>query len=138
MSKYLFVYGTLRPALAPPEMIGAVHQLRPVGPAKLRGRLYDLGQYPGAIPDAASDTFISGEVFELPEDPNVLASLDAYEGFDPARPRESLFVRTETLVTLSDGRGLTCWIYLYNRIPTAAPLIAGGDYAEARAAKRGS
>jgi len=130
MSEYLFAYGTLRAGLAPPEMADAVGQLRFIGPARVRGRLYDLGQYPGAALDEAAASFISGEVFELPRGSNLLNLLDAYEGFDAADHQASLFIRTKTRAALFDGSQLECWIYVYNRIPAAASFIASGDYAE--------
>jgi len=71
---------------------------------------------------------IRGKVFELPEDEQVLSSIDAYEGFDPNHPRGSLFVRKRWPVTLEDGSRMTCWIYAYNRKPGDARLIASGSY----------
>src|SRR5437588_543686 len=136
MSEYLFVYGTLRPELAPDEVADAVHQLRRIGAATVRGQLYDLGEYPGAILDASANTTISGEVFELPDDQTVLAALDEYEGFNPNDSEASLFVRIKCQVTLSDGRKLESWIYVYNRSPEQMPLLTSGDYAKIQAAKR--
>lgn len=136
MSEYLFVYGTLQPDIAPPEIANTVRQLRPIGSAFVRGRLYDLGEYPGVILDASSDTTISGEVFELPDDQTVLTTLDEYEGFNPSDHEASLFVRIKCLVILSDGRKLESWIYVYNRSPEQMPLVTSGDYAKLQAAKR--
>lgn len=136
MSEYLFVYGTLRPEVAPPEVADAVHQLRPVGAASVRGHLYDLGEYPGAILDASANTTIAGELFELPDDQAILAALDDYEGFDCNDPEASLFVRIKCLVTLSDGRKLESWIYVYNRSPEQMPLVTSGDYTKLHTAKR--
>jgi gamma-glutamylcyclotransferase (GGCT)/AIG2-like uncharacterized protein YtfP len=73
-----------------------------------------------------------GQVFELPDDPGVLTRLDDYEGFDPSRPRGSLFVRKRCLVRLNNGQKLACWIYTYNRRPGAAPPVAGGNYSKVR------
>lgn len=134
MSDYLFVYGSLLPGEAGANNVSVVQQLLRLGPAYARGRLYDLGEYAGAILDAAADTEIAGEVFELPADPAVLAALDAYEGYDPAGPKDCLFVRLQTPVRLPDGRKINSWIYAYNRQPGRAPLIADGDYRKSRAA----
>lgn len=111
-SGYLFVYGTLRPGHAPPGIATHVARLREVGHASVPGRTYDLGEYPGAVLDASSGTTIAGTVLALPDDPGVLAALDAYEGFDPGSPARSLFLRVRTPVTLADGQTLECWMYV--------------------------
>ncbi len=128
MNRHLFVYGTLTPSRAPAEISAAVRRLKRVGAASVRGRLYDLGEYPGAVLSRTSPSVIKGQVFELPEDQQVLDSIDTYEGFDPDHPRGSLFVRKRWPVTLADGSRMTCWIYAYNRKPGDARLIASGSY----------
>ena len=125
MSEYLFTYGTLRPGRAPGEINAVMAKLRVVGAGRLRGLLYDLGAYPGAVLDPAAAEF-EGTVFELPDGAEILPQLDAYEEFDPGAP-ESLFVRELHAVTLDSGGTLMCWIYVYNRDPAGAPIIAGGQ-----------
>jgi gamma-glutamylcyclotransferase (GGCT)/AIG2-like uncharacterized protein YtfP len=129
MSDYLFVYGTLLPEYAPDEISKAVDQMQVIGQGQIRGRLYDLGDYPGAILDRSSDAVISGQVFELPDDEDVIASLDRYEGFYPEDRQGSLFIRTRTRALLLDGRELECWVYVYNGIPHPSSLISSGQYA---------
>ena len=132
MKSYLFAYGTLLPGHAPSEIATSVNRLRSIGRGRIHGRLYDLGEFPGAIVDATADTAVSGEIFELPEDPAVLRSLDEYEGYDPADPEASLFVRKECVIELPDGRDLDCWVYVYNRDPGRAPLMRSGVYTAVR------
>jgi gamma-glutamylcyclotransferase (GGCT)/AIG2-like uncharacterized protein YtfP len=129
--RYLFSYGTLLPRLAPPEIAPTVRRFRRVGRGVVRGKLYDLGNYPGAILSRGSPTVV-GQVFELPDDPGVLTRLDDYEGFDPSRPQGSLFVRKRCLVRLNNGQKLACWIYTYNRPLGAARPLPGGNYPRAR------
>ena len=83
MRDHLFVYGTLKAGLAPSEMSLIVEKLRPIANATVRGLLYDLGEYPGAILNPDSERNITGLVLELPDDPDVLVQLDQYEQFDP-------------------------------------------------------
>jgi gamma-glutamylcyclotransferase (GGCT)/AIG2-like uncharacterized protein YtfP len=136
MSQYLFLYGTLLPGQAPAELAEVISRLRPIGPGYIHGFLYDLGEYPGAVLAPPTGATISGHVFELPFDGDVLASLDEYEGFDPDNPEGSLFIRTKSLVTLQDGSQLECWVYLYNRDPKSAPLVVGGDYLRSKGAEQ--
>lgn len=91
MSRYIFIYGTLLPETTPDGVADAVESLRFVGKARVRGRLYDLGEYPGAVLDASSRREIIGRVFALPEDEEVLKALDVYEGFNPQDRENSLF-----------------------------------------------
>jgi gamma-glutamylcyclotransferase (GGCT)/AIG2-like uncharacterized protein YtfP len=136
VSGHLFVYGTLLPDLAPESVRELVGRLRPRGPASVPGRLCDLGPFPGAILSDEAATGVQGQVFELPDDPGLLAALDAYEGFDPRRPEASLFVRVGRTVTLADGGTVSCWVYVYNDNPGDAPLIEGGDYRRWLAARK--
>jgi gamma-glutamylcyclotransferase (GGCT)/AIG2-like uncharacterized protein YtfP len=130
MTNYLFLYGTLLPHLAPSVIAPAVARLRRVGEARVRGALYHLGGFPGAIPDEGADGQIHGIVFELPDDEGVLAALDDYEEFDPGNVEESQFVRRQHPATLATGEELRCWIYVYNREPGSAARILSGRYSE--------
>lgn len=126
MSEYLFSYGTLQPGRAPKEIAAAVARLRAVGKGRVRGVLYDLGEYPGAVLDETAAAEIEGTIFELPAGADVLRQPDAYEEFDPASPMSSLYIRVLHPVTLDSGGVLMCWIYVYNRDPECARVVQGG------------
>lgn len=128
--RYLFSYGTLSPRLAPPEIEPTVRRLRRVGKGFVHGQLFDLGEYPGAIL-SRNGSRIAGQIFELPDDPEVLNRLDEYEGFDRSDPKASLFVRKRRYVQLQDGRKFFCWIYSYNR-PVKSARRLGEAYKKAR------
>jgi gamma-glutamylcyclotransferase (GGCT)/AIG2-like uncharacterized protein YtfP len=128
MPDHLFVYGSLRPALAPSSVQPLLERMVPLGPASIPGRLYDLGLYPAALLDPAAETCILGEVFRLPDARAMLAALDAYEDFDPADPAASLYLRVRHPATLADGSQLLCWVYVYTLAPQNAVLIPDGDY----------
>ena len=81
-----------------------------IGEARVAGRLYDLGRYPGARPGAES---IVGDVFEVPE--SLLPTLDDYEGPE--------FERALAPTSLS----IDCWIYWYVGKSPGRP-IASGDW----------
>jgi gamma-glutamylcyclotransferase (GGCT)/AIG2-like uncharacterized protein YtfP len=115
MADLLFVYGTLHPDRAPASILPTVRLLTPVGSATVQGTLYQFAGYPGLLIPGPSPREISGELFALPPDPTVLASLDEYEDFRPRDPAASLFLRVETRATRSDGSLLRCWVYIYNR-----------------------
>jgi gamma-glutamylcyclotransferase (GGCT)/AIG2-like uncharacterized protein YtfP len=137
MADHLFVYGSLRPALAPLTVQPLLARLIPLGPASMPGRLYDLGRYSAALLDPAAETRIHGEVFQLPDAPDMLAALDDYEHFDPADPAASLYLRVRHLATLANGSQLLCWVYVYTLPPRDAVLIPDGDYVRWRTLHRG-
>jgi gamma-glutamylcyclotransferase (GGCT)/AIG2-like uncharacterized protein YtfP len=126
MSDYLFAYGTLQPGLAPPRIAPLAVKLRPVGKGFVRGVLYDLGNYAGAVPDPNAKGRIAGTVMQLPEDKTFLGRLDTYEGFDPAAPETSEYIRERYTVELAEGGTLECWFYRYNRKPDETRMIASG------------
>lgn len=134
MSQHLFLYGTLLPSEAPQEIASIVKRFRRLGSAHVRGRLYDFGEFPGAVLDPASRTMIHGELVALPSDERVLEALDQYEEFDSSDPKGSLFVRTKAKVRMANGSSREGWIYVYNKSPGKAKLVRGGDYLRSKVA----
>jgi len=130
MKKYLFVYGTLMDEFAPPEIAETVRKFEYVGNGFVYGRLYDLGEYPGAILDNKTESKIFGRVYQFVPDLSILQKLDDYEGFSPHQSSSNLFVRKEIPITLKDGRKINGWIYEYNRSVEPSTLIKSGDYSE--------
>jgi gamma-glutamylcyclotransferase (GGCT)/AIG2-like uncharacterized protein YtfP len=126
MSQYLFAYGTLQPGRTPQKIAHLAAKLRPVGEGFVRGVLYDLGGYPGAVPDTSATGRIFGTVMELPEDPEILPKLDAYEECDPQSPATSEYVREFQIVELASGGTLECWFYRYNGKPDPKTVIEDG------------
>lgn len=126
----LFVYGTLRRGYSLHEHL-AEGSSRFVGRGRIKGRLYDLGEYPGAIPVDAPGEEIAGELYQLGDPERQLPKLDELEEFDPAKPEQSLFVRRLADVDLDNGQRVKAWVYFLPRRPGKARLIAGGDYARA-------
>lgn len=127
MSEYLFVYGSLKRGFGGKEASELANQMKWIGTAQVPGRLYDLGKYVGAIVEKDLDLFVKGELLEIP-DSSVLKRLDEYEEYNPARVLSCLFVRQQVRARVEDGRHVDAWIYVYNRDPGDAPVIASGEY----------
>jgi gamma-glutamylcyclotransferase (GGCT)/AIG2-like uncharacterized protein YtfP len=132
MSDFLFAYGTLQPGCVPAKIARLAKKLRPLGVGFVHGAVYDLGRYPGAIADALSKGEIFGTVMELPEDPDFLRELDAYEGYDPQEPKTSEYIRERQTVEMSDGRSVDCWFYRFNGKADPARAIASGVWSRKR------
>lgn len=109
-------------------MSGVIAKLRLYGEGSVRGVLYDLGDYPGAVLNPASKSSVHGTGFQLPDTSTVLDALDRYEDYDPASPGTSQFVRKLCSVTLYDGAVVACWIYEFNGNTKGTPIIASGHY----------
>lgn len=124
MSEWLFVYGTLRPCVAIPMARWLATAAQYVGPARVRGRLYDLGPYPGMRAALGPREWVVGDVYRVAS-PRVLRVLDRYEAGTRVRPQ---FTRVRCPVRLRRGGSRAAWVYLYRRGVRTAPRIVGGDY----------
>jgi gamma-glutamylcyclotransferase (GGCT)/AIG2-like uncharacterized protein YtfP len=129
-SNMLFVYGTLRRGFA---LHGALQRsgAKLEGKGRIRARLFDLGDYPGAVPAIKSTDFVEGELYQLDSPSKQLSVLDGIEEFDPKRAKTSLFRRRLVSVRLASGRKTKAWAYFLNRRPRHARLVPHGDYAAA-------
>lgn len=133
-SPALFIYGSLLTRGAGPSVnrLLARHG-RCLGDGHMRGRLYQLNGYPGAVVSPRREDKVFGKVIRLRNVSRVTAALDAYEAYLPDRPRASEFIRTRTMVTLAhSGRRLPAWVYLYNGSIRYKRRIATGRYNAAR------
>jgi gamma-glutamylcyclotransferase (GGCT)/AIG2-like uncharacterized protein YtfP len=99
----LFVYGTLR--RGSPNKYADLLQANAqfLGNARMRGRLLQFANYPGAVLSDQPGEWVPGELYEL-QNPSILSILDKYEG--------SEFKRVQTTVSLDDGPALETWAYL--------------------------
>lgn len=123
---YLFVYGSL---LDNDNEFG--HYLknnsRCISKGSFTGLLYDMGEYPGAIYDAAANNKVFGDVVLLNSNPGILNIIDEYEGYGDTQPQPYLFVRKLLPIQTLTGT-LNCWVYLYNLPVTGHRQITSGRY----------
>ncbi len=124
----LFVYGTLRKGF---RSHGLLQRFRPrlLGSGHVPGRLYDLGDYPGAAEGAGDVDRIHGELYWLPRADAAFKVLDSFEGFDPAKPGLNEYSRKETKVTMAGGGRIRAWIYWLSRAHACGRRIPSGNYA---------
>ncbi len=128
METYLFVYGTLRKgfSLLIPERIAA--DIEWVGYSKVQGKLYDIGKYPGAVPDDAGDTFINGEIIRIKTPVKVFEYLDNYEDYHAEDAQASEYCRKKQWFIIEDGARIEAWIYWYNFPVNGKKRIIENDY----------
>lgn len=123
----VFVYGTLRRGADHPMAERLARESEHVGGATWRGRLYSLGPYPAAVRQAGHFV-VTGDVFRLPPDSDLLAALDAYEDLGPTVPPSDRYVREVDHVMLDDGQRVRCWIYRYLGPVAPRAWIPSGDW----------
>lgn len=93
-------------------------------PCVLRGTLYDTGWgYPAFVPDADGGE-VKAELLTVTAD--TLARMDELEGY----PR--LYRREVILTVLGDGSIEVTMVYVMNKLPRGAIVIASGDWREHR------
>jgi gamma-glutamylcyclotransferase (GGCT)/AIG2-like uncharacterized protein YtfP len=125
-NRYLFVYGTLLDESNPYAAYLKEHS-HFYDEGRLRGRLYNIGNYPGAVLQDDSDSCVHGSIFLIDEPKTVLKELDDYEGFGDPFLQPNEFIRKLVEVE-ARGMILKCWVYLYNLPVNSLPQISSGDY----------
>ena len=127
----LFVYGTLMSTVSVPLGRSMRSRLRLesslLGPARIHGRLYDLGSYPGLVVSNNPSDHVYGEVFELHEPSNTLPWLDDYEGIGSSKASDDLYIR-ETRTVWLETRTAEAWVYIFNGSIEQARHVSGGRW----------
>lgn len=132
----LFVYGSLLSGFHHPAYRYISDHFQFLGAGRVRGLLFDMGDYPAALP-CAEDRFIIGELYAL-KNPDefswVMAQLDDYEGVDGEEGAPPLYRRDRVTVLLDHG-SVQSWIYWYCGDTTGKPEILSGDVLAYRKSK---
>jgi gamma-glutamylcyclotransferase (GGCT)/AIG2-like uncharacterized protein YtfP len=128
MTTQLFVYGTLRKGSRNSMHHMLAQGATLVGRARMRGRLFDLGEYPGFVPSDTVPEWVHGELYALANSAQMLARLDAYEGCSPGDPRPHEFERLRREVRMESGASVQAWVYVYARSVSGRAQIVSGDY----------
>ena len=127
-SHYVFVYGSLRSGFQSPAYEYISRYFNFFGDARVKGKLFDLGDYPGGIP-TQEDSFIIGELYIVKEDSEfswAIAQLDDYEGV-VVEPNERPLYRREIVDVFVNDAIVPAWIYWYNGDVSGKPVIQSGD-----------
>jgi gamma-glutamylcyclotransferase (GGCT)/AIG2-like uncharacterized protein YtfP len=127
----LFVYGSLRRGFRSPAYEYISRFFDYGGEGKVRGKLFDMGSYPAAIP-TNENNFINGELYNIknPADFSwAIGQLDDYEGVSVEPDEVQLYRREITEVHVSGGM-VHAWIYWYNGDVHGRMIISSGDLLE--------
>jgi gamma-glutamylcyclotransferase (GGCT)/AIG2-like uncharacterized protein YtfP len=127
MSQYLFVYGTLKRRSRHPMARRLAESARHVGAAKIAGRLYDLGRFPGLKEPRSPHDCVQGDVYDLGENSEqTLQDMDTYENAESPPPMP--YERKLAIAVLEDGQEMTAWVYWYHGDVREEQFIASGSF----------
>lgn len=124
----LFVYGSLRSGFKSPAFEYISCYFTFIGNGKVKGILYDMGEYPAAKP-TEEEQCIVGELYAINNNDEfsfAMAQLDDYEGVIAEDGAEPLFKRETTTVYVGD-KIVEAWIYWFNGNTNNKPIIESGD-----------
>ncbi|ABI78341.1 conserved hypothetical protein [Hyphomonas neptunium ATCC 15444] len=119
-------YGLLKQGAAgAPDELGLELAGEFLGACRFRGRMLDLGGFPGVV---AGDTLCHGAVWRV-KDVSVVPAMDAFEDVtdDPAT---SLYLRGRVPVLDEAGAetGEQGWIYIYNQKTDGFAILPDGNW----------
>lgn len=127
----LFVYGSLRKGFHSYAYEYISRFFTFAGDARVRGKLYDMGSYPAAVP-SGDESYIVGELY-LVKNPAefswAIGQLDDYEGVSVEADEVQLY-RRELIEAEFSGQTVPAWIYWFNGDVSGKPVIASGDMME--------
>jgi len=133
---HLFVYGSLRSGFRSPAYEYISRYFSFAGNAKVKGKLYDLGAYPAAIP-FDGEVYITGELYKVKDEAEfswAIGQLDDYEGISVEQGETAMY-RRDLVEVFSNDEKVKAWIYWYSGDVAGYPLIESGDivqYMESR------
>ena len=130
-SYFVFVYGSLLSGFQSDAYSYISQYFNLFGQAKVKGKLYDTGEFPAAVP-VLDDSFITGELYLVKNEKEfswAIAQLDDYEGVLVEKHEQPLYRREIVDVFINDAI-VPAWIYWYNGDESGRPEIASGDMME--------
>lgn len=130
---WFFFYGTLTEDHDNPITRQVLPFLEGGRPASVRGRLRAVRTRDGWYPVLRTGPgWVAGRLYRMGVNFSVkqLRLLDAYENFDPQRPRRSEYVRRPMQVRGIRSGAVMAQVYVHNRPwHPGLPIVAGGDFA---------
>ncbi len=122
----VFVYGTLRPGGAAADKMV---ECRWLGPATVKGSLYQIDWYPGLILEGEGE--VKGDLVLVP--PDCMDQLDAYEACLPNDLQPHEYRRVKGTVRCPDGSEKSAWIWEYQFSVDEKRCVESGDWFEREA-----
>lgn len=126
--EFIFVYGTLRKDAT----LNKHYMLEPhcsyYSEATMQAKLYDVDGYPGAILSDNPTDIVYGDVYKITNSAFMFSQLDHYESCSDNYPKPQEYRREKLNISLSNGRKISAWVYLFNHNILNLKQIVSGDY----------
>jgi gamma-glutamylcyclotransferase (GGCT)/AIG2-like uncharacterized protein YtfP len=124
----IFVYGSLRSGFRSEAYQYISRYFNLLGNATIKGKLFDLGDYPAAI---ATDEnyFLVGELYQIAREEEfnwAIEQLDDYEGLNVEADETALYKREITTVYINNET-VKAWVYWFTGSVENKPVVASGD-----------
>lgn len=134
----LFVYGTLMSTAGHAMGVKLAREADLVGPATMKGTLYDFGRYPGMVEaEGGGGGIVHGEVVRLHRPADSLAWLDRYEGISPGQGNAP-YERVIREARLVNRTSLKTYVYLYIAAVEGRRVVPGGRWGPGRGSPGGT
>ena len=125
----LFVYGSLRSGFRNPVYNYLTKYFHLLGEAVVKGKFFDSGTNPVAVPCTDAESYINGELYVV-NNPDefgwAIEQLDDYEGINVEAGEKPLY-RREITEAYQEGKSSTAWIYWFNGSVEGMEPIHFGD-----------
>ena len=121
------MYGSLRSYFRSPAYDYIARYFDLIGEGTVQGKLFDLGEFSGAIP--AAEATIEGELYKIKNEREfawAICQLDDYEGTS-AEPFEQPLYRREITEVSINNDSVQAWIYWYSGDVTGKHVITSGN-----------
>lgn len=128
VTEFIFVYGTLRKAIANTNYNVLAQHSNYVTDGYLQGTLYDVKGYPAAIESNNPQDKVYGELYKMADSNLVLPILDSYEECTPQFPKPHEYSRKQVAINLINNSRVISWVYIFNHNVTNLIPIRSGDY----------
>ena len=126
--EFIFVYGTLRKQIASNMSHVLANHCEYFSDGVMRGTLYEVCGYPGAIESDDANDKVFGELYKMLDRKQVIAQLDEYEECSDRFPKPHEYCRKALSIELSGGGSVVAWVYLYNHDVSKLTQLISGDY----------
>ena len=127
-AEFIFVYGTLRKQMASDMYHVLATYCDYFSDGVMRGKLYEVCGYPGAIESGDANDKVSGELYKMHDPKLVLARLDDYEECSDRFPMPHEYSRKRLLIELGCGDSVVAWVYIYKHDVSKLRQILSGNY----------